>query len=274
MRADLHMHSIHSDGTLTVHKLLKHATTKNLDVISLTDHDSVNGVAKAIEYGKKFGIKVIPGIELSTFHNGESVHILGYFNNHIPGEIYEFSKQVRLQRRRRIIKMAKNCETMHGLKVDYKRLLKPVGIITRAHLIRELALSNPEYTTKEIAHNFLLEHCPAYIPSTILDTMDGIKMLKELNALVVLAHPVLLEDNDVEDIIKFGVDGIEGIYPKNKVGDEERFRQLCQKYNLFITAGSDYHGIIDYSHGDMADNVLLDEEVEEFLRRLGEKSEN
>lgn len=274
MRADLHMHSIHSDGTLTVFKLLKRATTKNLDVISLTDHDSVNGVEKALEYGKKFGIKVIPGIELSTYRNGESVHILGYFNNHIPKELYDYAKKIRLQRRGRIIKMAKNCERLHGLKVDYKRLLKPVGIITRAHLIREIALSNPIYTTKEVANNFLLEHCPAFIPSSNLDTADGIKMLKELNALVVLAHPVLLEDNDVEDIIKLGVDGIEGIYPKNKDGDEERFRELCKKYNLFITAGSDYHGIIDYSHGDMADNVLLDGEVEEFLRRLGEKSEN
>ena len=96
-------------------------------------------------------------------------------------------------------------------------------------------------------------------------TEEGVKFLKDLNALVVLAHPTLLKKNDVLDIIKLGVDGLEGIYPKNKINDEERFRNLCKQYNLVITAGSDYHGIIDYSHEDLAYNVLEGNDLELFF---------
>ena len=81
MKADLHMHSVHSDGTYEVKNLLDYAKTKGLDIVALTDHDSVEGVSEAVDYGKKIGIKVIPAMELSTYYNGESVHVLGYFIN-------------------------------------------------------------------------------------------------------------------------------------------------------------------------------------------------
>ena len=91
MKADLHMHSTHSDGTFNVEKLVNYAKEKELDVISLTDHDSMNGVLEAVNIGKKLGIKVIPGVELSTFRNGESVHVLGYFNGEVPQEMLQYS---------------------------------------------------------------------------------------------------------------------------------------------------------------------------------------
>ena len=274
MRADLHMHSVHSDGTYTVKELVYYAKEKNLDVIALTDHDSMNGVLEAVMLGVKLGIKVIPGVELSTFRNDESVHVLGYFNNDIPQEMLQYSIDIIRKRRERMLKMAQNCVDMHNLKVDINRLMSIKGTITRAHLIRELEACNPEYTREEIALKFLQEDCPAYIPSTKISTEDGIKFLKSLNATVVIAHPVLLKKNDVNDLIKMGIDGLEGIYPKNKEGDEEKFRELCKKHNLILTAGSDFHGVVDYSHGDLAYNVLEGKEVAEFLNRLGEKRES
>lgn len=270
LRADLHMHSVYSDGTLTIKKLLDYAKSKRLDIIAVTDHDSTEGVAEAIAYGKEINIKVIPGIELSTEHNGESVHVLGYFKGEIPEEIKKFSKEQHAFRRDRIYRMAQNMERLYGFKINYERLMKPIGTITRAHLIREINLSNPEYEKEYIFNNCLREGCPGYISSTTLETSDGIEFLKRNGAVVVIAHPTLLKKNDVLDVINGSVDGLEAIYPKNKYNDEKIFREICKDRNMIVTAGSDYHGIVDYSHEDLAYNVLTGIDLEEFLKRVGE----
>jgi predicted metal-dependent phosphoesterase TrpH len=162
-------------------------------------------------------------------------------------------------------------ETLYGFKINYERLMKPIGTITRAHLIREIALSNPEYEKETIFKNYLREGCPGYISSTKLQTADGVKFLKENGAVVVIAHPVLLKKNDVLELINENVDGLEAIYPKNKAMDEKLFREICAKRGMIITAGSDYHGIIDYSHEDLAYNVLEGKDLTNFLNRLGVK---
>ena len=121
----------------------------------MTDHDSMSGVLEAIKIGENLGMKVIPGIELSTYNNGESVHVLGYFNCEIPQAIKEFSASQHKFRRERIYNMAKNMESLYGFKIDFERLMKPIGTITRAHLIREIALSNPQYEKEYIFKNCL-----------------------------------------------------------------------------------------------------------------------
>lgn len=271
LRADLHMHSVYSDGTLTVKKLLDYAKSKRLDIVALTDHDSTEGVAEAIEYGKRINLRVIPGIELSTEHNGESVHVLGYFKHEIPQKLKDFSKEQHKNRRERIYKMAQNMVNLYGFKIDFERLMKPIGTITRAHLIREINLSNPEYEKEYVFKNCLSEGCPGYISSTRLSTADGIKFLKKCGAVVVIAHPTLLKKNDILELINDEVDGLEAIYPKNKGKDESIFRNICAQRSMIVTAGSDYHGIIDYSHEDLAYNVLEGEDLEKFLKRLGDE---
>lgn len=167
--------------------------------------------------------------------------------------------------------MAQNMMDLYGFKIDFERLLKPIGTITRAHLIREIALSNPEYEKEYIFNNCLREGCPGYIQSTKLDTKEGIEFLKRNGALIVIAHPTLLKKNDILELINDDVDGLEAIYPKNKPLDEKLFRKICEERNMIITAGSDYHGIIDYSHEDLAYNVLEGIDLDLFLKRLGEK---
>ena len=95
MKIDLHNHSKYSDGVLSVKELLNLAKEKKIDIMGLTDHDSVFGVDEAYTYGKEVGVKVLKGMELSTFHKGQTVHIVCYFkNNVIPKELYEFSQNM------------------------------------------------------------------------------------------------------------------------------------------------------------------------------------
>ena len=274
MKADLHMHSVHSDGTKEVKEILLRAKEKELDIIALTDHDSVEGVAEAIELGNELGIKVIPGLELSTYQNDASVHILGYFPNGIPEEVLKFSRYQHEHRRARAIKMMENLEQIHGLKMNKERVLKLKGMITRAHMITEVVSSNPEYSRKEAFDLFLNDNAPAYIPSTKMSTEDGVNFLKSCGAFIVLAHPVLLKNNDINDFLHLPLDGIEAIYPKNRGTDEAFFRAVASNHNLCVTAGSDYHGIIDFAHGDLAYNVLEGKDLELFLERIGLNENN
>ena len=269
MKADLHMHSVHSDGTKEVKEILLRAKEKELDIIALTDHDSVEGVREAIELGKELGIKIIPGLELSTYQNDASVHILGYFPNGVPEEVLKFSRFQYEHRRARAVAMMENLERLHGLKINKERVLKIKGMITRAHLITEVVASNPEYSRKEAFDMFLCDSAPAYIPSTKMSTTDGVNFLKSCGAFVVLAHPVLLKNNDINDFLHLPIDGIEAIYPKNRGNDEAFFRAVASNHDLVITAGSDYHGIIDFAHGDLAHNVLEGKDLEIFLERIG-----
>ena len=82
MKADLHMHSTYSDGSLSLEELWNEINKAGLDVVALTDHDTLRGVKEMIELSKKYGVRVIPALELSTYSNGESIHILGYFKSY------------------------------------------------------------------------------------------------------------------------------------------------------------------------------------------------
>lgn len=274
MKADLHIHSYYSDGTYDIKKIVKYAKEKGLDIISLTDHDSVRGVKEAIDEGIKHNLKVIPGIEFSTYNNGESVHILGYFLGSIPQKILDYSNYMYHSRCQRALKIAENLMKLHNLNCNLERLMNQKGMITRSHLVKEFQLSNPKYTSEEIFNNFLHDDAPGYIPSTKMGTKEGIELLKSCNALVIIAHPALLKKNDILELISLGVDGIEAIYPKNIGNMEEEFRQIAQKNDIIITAGSDFHGVIDYAHPDMAYNVLEGQDLIKFLERLGAKNEN
>ena len=107
IKADLHTHTIFSDGALTPKELLDLAKERNISTISITDHDTVDGIEEAIKYGRTIGIEVIPGLEISTDVEGKEVHLLGYFINHKDSGLkkyLKFFRDERMQRAKRIVK--------------------------------------------------------------------------------------------------------------------------------------------------------------------------
>ncbi|MFI3329525.1 MAG: PHP domain-containing protein [bacterium] len=256
MKADLHMHSVYSDGTKTVEELVLRAKEKGLTHIALTDHDSVNGVEEFIEHCNKHNIVGIKALELSTYYNNESVHILGYFLDEIPKSIIEYSKEQFVARHTRAKQYCENLEKFYGLKMDYNKIKDTKGMITRGSLAYLLTQDND--VTEDECRKYLDKDSKAYIEAAKLTTEDGIKLIKEANGIAVIAHPTLLKRTNVEDLIKLGLDGIEGYYPLNKENQHLEYIELAKKHNLMITAGSDYHGKIDKSHMDMATVYLED----------------
>lgn len=248
---DLHVHSTASDGSLTPSLLVEYAVRKNLAAFALTDHDTCSGISEAIEHSKELGnpVKVIPGIELSAEYSGEDIHILGlnidYKNEEFLNELQVFVDS-RNERNHKMISLLNE----NDIKISEDMINERFGdaIITRAHyavLMIELGYVKDK---DEAFNRYLNKGCPCYIPRHKISTFDAVNLIKKAGGHAVMAHPVLykLDENVLEQLIfslsRKGLEGIEAIYSCNTDEDTEKYTRIAEKYGLYITGGSDFHG--------------------------------
>lgn len=269
-RGDFHLHTNASDGKLSPKELINAAYKNGLDIIAITDHDTTLSVEEGIREGLDKNIRVIPGIELSTIHNNESIHILGYFKDDKYKEeaFQNFLKDMDNYRIVRAKKIVENLDTFFNIKLDYEKILEDAkGVIARPHIAKAIMNAGYRYDWKYIFDNLLSNDSPAYVQTKKISTEDGISMLKKLNALVVLAHPVLIEKSSIDEMLSFDFDGIEAVYPINTKKQKAFFKAKAKEYNKFITAGSDFHGITtsDTSHGVIGSVFLSHNELAAFV---------
>lgn len=267
MKGDFHIHTTYSDGSLTVDEILKEAESK-LDYFAITDHDSVEGAKEAYLKVKEYNVKLILGVEISTYLNNESIHILGYFKNieDLKG-IEDFLKEQRALRSERCVKIKGLLKEHFDIDLDITRLLRR-SCITRKSIANEMIRQGMPYKSEEIFARFLGDNCKAYIPSTKIDTLYAVNLLKKCNAITVLAHPVRMKKNKIEDIINMGIDGIEAVYSINTLEDTIKYKKIARDNNLFITAGSDFHHFLDSQHGDVGSVFIEKEDLEIFINKL------
>jgi predicted metal-dependent phosphoesterase TrpH len=275
MKADLHMHSTYSDGRYTMRELVEEAAQKNLDVIAITDHDVVGDIEDAIHYGKRLGIRVLPGIELSTLEQHKSVHVLGYFtdDSYHNQEMTSYYVDIKRRREERAKQMIVKLEHYYNIVITYESVQQEAGgIIARPHIAKAITKAYPKYDHDYIFDHFIGDHCEAYIPSVELPVEEGLELLKRNNCITVLAHPTLLKPHIKDKVLSYDYDGIEAIYYRNKPGEEETFTTLAKTRRMLITAGSDFHGIKgDTKHGRLGEIVLQGDTLETFLKRLEKK---
>ena len=276
LKADLHMHTTSSDGTFTPTELVNHAKKRNIDIISITDHDTVEGIDEAIEAAKVVNIKVVPGIELSTTYNGENIHIIGYFkgDGYKDDSLINFLEKLKEKRFTRAMKIVDNMKIIHNINISFEDIMKNSdGVIARPHIAREILKVRPDLTWNQIFYKFLGDGCPAYIPSVKMSLIDGIKLLKKHGALVSLAHPTIIKKTPIKKFTEFNFDAIEAIYPENKFGETGKFISICNEHNLLVTAGSDFHGNLgqDTMHHDIGTVSLDSSYLENFLEALDMK---
>lgn len=268
MKIDLHNHSTYSDGLYTPKELIEIAKREKVDCFAITDHDSVFGCEEILKHVEGTGIQVICGMELSTEYKGFSVHIVCLFpKNSIPKEMLDFSFKKKKERELRAIQMMERIRDIYHLKIDLESLLKDNEIITRANMGYNIAKCN--HISEKEAEVYIDNKSKAYIPSTKLTVEEGLDFVKKSDCVTILAHPCLLPRNIVEEIIQLGIDGIEVRYPKNKEFDEEYFTSLAKKYNLLISAGSDFHGDHGTKHAMMGTTTLNEKEFAPLRERLG-----
>lgn len=274
-KGDFHMHSNFSDGKFSVSELLDLYKKSGYDIVSITDHDTLDGCKEAIEYGKLIGLKVIAGIEISTKHNGEDVHILGYFKDKDcrREEMIEFAKKKEQDRINRCKTIVNSLKKYFDIEINGDELLaKTKGMIGRPHIAKEIINAGYATNMEDVFKRYLGNDSPAYIPSSILSVQEGIDLLSNNNATIVLAHPVLVKKTKIEDLLSdFKFDGMEAIYGLNTQQDTDRFIDICKQHKLLITGGSDFHDFNTSSHSNIGDVSLDNKNIENLLKFIESK---
>lgn len=272
-KVDFHVHTNASDGILSPKDTVNRAYKNNVSILSITDHDTVDGIFEALEEAKKKNIKLIPGIEFSCNYNNESIHLLGLFgNDNYKSEeflkILDSIKQRRILRAKEIIK---RLDDVFNIKISLDSVLNcGSNIIARPHIAKAIINAGYPYTQDYIFNNFIGKDKPAYVPTNEITIEEAIDTLHKFNAIVILAHPVLIKNTKLEDFLKFKLDGIEAVYFLNSKEDQEFLMNFARKNNLLVTAGSDCHGdfVNDKRHGDIGDMYLDEIYIDKLLDRL------
>lgn len=273
VKVDFHVHTSASDGILSPSQIVERAKLNNLKYLAITDHDTLTGLNEAILESKKNNITLIPGIELSTQHNDESVHILGFFKDDSyenPDLIKELEK-IKNHRIERAKKMVEKLKSEFNIIIDFNSILKQADdAVARPHIARAIIDAGYDYDFEHIFSNFIGKGCKAYVPTSKLSTIDGIKLLKKYNALVFLAHPKLINNTPISEFLTMNLDGIEAIYFQNNEEETKSFIEIAETNNLLVSCGSDFHGNIesDLRHGDIGSVNMPENYLEKFLNAL------
>lgn len=242
MIADLHTHTICSDGATTPSQIAEWAKDKGVQALSVTDHDSVDGLDEARDKARSLGIRFVPGIELSTFSICE-IHILGYnFDYKNPDFVQELRK-VKDLRIARNLKIGEKLERL-GIKLDMDFSVDGLG---RKNMAREMVDKGYCRDIPEAFERYLGIHGKAYCESKRMTPVEAVCLIKKYGGFSSVAHPKrYLLDNRLDMLLgglkKFGLDGLELNYPSHNEQDRLAFGQLAKKHRLLPTGGSDFHG--------------------------------
>lgn len=251
VNTDLHMHSTASDGGYSPTELIKKCREVGLEYIALTDHDTVAGVGEAIDAGIQFGVKVIPGIELSTKVSGKSVHMLGYGIDWKDENLLAILKSHQEQRRKRLDVIIRKLRKVQ-IELMPEDVLEFVdgGSIGRPHVAKALIKKGYVKDVAEAFENYLAEGKPCYVPKEKeMTPEEAINLIHQTGGVAVIAHPVYYDLDDViEELIQTsGLDGVEVYHRDHSPQEREHYLRLVKKWeklnnrSLLVTGGSDFH---------------------------------
>lgn len=272
-KVDFHVHTNASDGIISPKDVVDRAYKNGVSILAITDHDTVNGLPEAINEAKIKDIKLIPAVEFSCNHNNESIHLLGFFkdDSYKSKEFLEILDSIKRRRILRAEEMVKKLYDIFEIKIDFRDVLKyGESVVARPHIAKAIMDAGYPYTQDYIFDNFIGKDKPAYVPTNKITIKEGIDILHKFNAIVVLAHPILIKNSPLEEFLEFDLDGIEAVYFLNSKEDEELLLSFAREHNLLVTAGSDCHGdfINDKRHGDIGDMSLDDDLLGKLMKRL------
>ena len=253
---DLHMHTTYSDGLFSVDDVVKRCHDRGLQIISITDHDTIDHIEPAVRSGGGLGMTVIPGTEISVSHNGKGLHLLGYHIDHTSIHLKEELAKQRTARRDRISNMAQKLRDI-GWAVDTSAIEGKAGSVGRpllAQIVFE-EVQNRERCKKEEIETFpafldryLTTGAPAYVDRYRTTMQRGIEVIHKAGGVAVWAHPAWNTRKAPEtlkpilhDLVQLGMDGLEVFYGTHTREDTEQLFALSQEYGLIQTAGSDFH---------------------------------
>ena len=273
-RVDLHIHSTVSDGKFSPEEIVSKAAALGLTIIALADHDSIDGIAPALEAAKAFPpLRIIPCVEISTDMPSGEAHVLGYFIDYTSDELNASLEKFRSSRKRRAQGMIAKLHNL-GIRVDWQRVQEIAGdgSIGRPHIAQAM-LEKGYITSIKDAFTGYIEHGgPAYVEREKMTPAEAVALIVRSNGLPVLAHPFTVIDPQamVIELKTAGLVGIEAYYSGYTADEIKSLVSLADKHGLLATGGSDYHGLDD-SDETMLGGVDVPVESAERLTALAEQ---
>lgn len=246
---DLHIHTRCSDGGLTPAEAVGYALARGLRAIAITDHDTIQGNEEALAVGRRTGLPVIPGVELSTEWEGLTFHMLGFGLDRITrgvSEAFEFLVESRAQRNPRMISRLRNL----GVDVTLEEVVREANgsLLGRPHFARVLVAKGVVGSTQDAFDQFLGRGAPAYVDKKRLPPAEALGLIHEAGGLAVLAHPGLVDKDHpgrlpalLEQLLSLGLDGIEAYYTRHTPEQVSQYLRIARERGLLITGGSDFH---------------------------------
>ena len=275
MLVDFHMHSIYSDGVKSPEELLRHALDCNLSMMALTDHDEIDGIkalrTAQLELDPNETIKIINGCEFSADYKDKSIHILGYRFDETNKELRDFIKYFKSKREERIDEIIRRCNNA-GYFISKDELLKKfpkTQAYGRPHIGQLLIDGGYAKDINDVFKDILRKDSPCYVPKVKIEVPYIIDIIHKAGGLAVMAHPKLVcSDEYVVEMLAYDFDGMEVYHTKHNDDDVKRYKALAKEHNLFITGGSDYHGIPGKAPDQFGDYLVSAEDVSEFISLL------
>ena len=242
-KIDLHMHTSYSDGQHSPEELIIKAKEAGIDMISITDHDTVDGIEESIEIGKQYGVEIIPGLEISSDIRDREVHILGYFFDPNNRELEEYLKFFRAERIKRAARIAEKLNAL-GLEIKLDDILEVAknSAVGRPHIAKAMVKKGLVSNYFEAFSKYIGNGCPAHERKVHLSPRSAFKIINDAGGLSFIAHPGNLPDAIMTELIEAGLDGIEVIHPSHLPHQVKHYRGIVNEYFLLESGGSDFHG--------------------------------
>jgi 3',5'-nucleoside bisphosphate phosphatase len=258
INADLHCHSVVSDGTLTPEALASRAHANGVQTWSLTDHDEISGQERAKKAAEDLGMQYISGVEISVTWSSKTVHIVGLGIDHTNTALTEGLYQTRNGRTNRAKAIAAQLDQV-GIKNAYEGALQFVGnpeLVSRTHFARFLVDSGVCKDTNEVFANYLIEGKPGFVGHEWANLSDAVNWITQAGGIAVIAHPgrysytsVQLDElfSQFKDMGGRGIEVVTGSHTKDEY---KTFAKVALQYGFLASRGSDFHSPTE-SHVDL-----------------------
>ncbi|MHB8461803.1 MAG: PHP domain-containing protein [Vulcanimicrobiaceae bacterium] len=267
MIVDFHSHTRESDGALEPPELVAMMRQRGVEVFAISDHDSLGAYGK---FDVPAGMRVVTGVEINTTYRENDVHILGY-GMHLDDHV--FRAMLTTNRHQREARMGQMVAQLAAagvtISADRVRAFSSTGgALGRPHVA--MALIEAGYATdiNDAFARYLHHGGIGYVPSTYVTPHQAMEAIRRAGGIAVLAHPGRLKDRGIMDeLAKDGLDGVEVFYPKHDAADVAEFRAFAARYELAMSAGSDFHDLRYHPQG--VGREVAPEDIAAFLRLLG-----
>ena len=241
---DLHAHTTASDGALTPRELVRLAARHGVRVLAVTDHDSTEGLAEAIDEAAHHGIEIVPGLEINTDVPGAEIHVLGYYVDRHAEWFQAFLREQRAERVARVHRIVERLTEL-GMPLTAEEVFAVCreGSPGRPHVAQAMVRRGYVKSVREAFDRWLRADGPANVPRRRLTPVEAVAVIRRAGGVPVLAHPGLAHrDAMIPELVEAGLAGIETYYPEHSAAQVTAYRSMCERLHLVATGGSDYHG--------------------------------